>query len=264
MILSYFRSTYSIPILATSVLWVFASRANAIPPAPGPVPGGAEPGADLRLFLDHEKFSYFGEIIGLNESDDRKFRELTLGAYYRLTHALKVGAFYGRAYGLRHDEDWINDGAGNWGWQNSNSRGEDFAIADVTPVGALDFLPGKNWVGEFKTRYLYDFFNGQQSLDLRPSLRYFWLKNDEPFMNFFFQLEGLFPLNYGATTLCEKWIYFGALYHARTGLDVGGFTATEWQTWSSPQAYTNQGGVPYTVTAQTWIIGALAVFQFDI
>ena len=178
-----------------------------------------------------------------------------------LSRISKVGAFYGRAYGLRHDEDWINVN-GQWGWVNTNSRGENLLIGDVSPIGTLGFL-GENWVGEFKVRYVFDTFNEQQTMIARPSLRYFWLEDDHPFMSFFLQLEGDFPLNYGVQTLYEKWIYLGALYRIADNIDLGGFAAAKWETWGSTQDFVNRGGPSYAITAQTWDLSALAIFQFD-
>lgn len=248
-------------LLAFSVLFI-ACVAQATPPAPT-VPGGVEPGGSVRLFLNHDKISYYAEMTGAAETDGRNFDETQLGAYYRLFHNLKVGAFYGRAYALRHDEDWASVN-GTWAWNNTNSRGEDLIIGDVTPLTALEFLPGKNWVGEFKIRYIYDAFNGQQSLILRPGIRYFWLDGDEPFLNFFFQFEALLPLNYGVQSIYEKWTYIGALYHLNDHVDLGGFTAAKWETWGSTQSYITKGGAPYAITTQTWQIGLLGVFQFSI
>lgn len=239
-----------------------SSVAQATPPQPT-VPGGVEPGGSLGLFLNHEQISYHAEMTGASETGGRAFDETLLGAYYRVLHHLKLGAFYGRAYGLRHDEDWTNAN-GSWAWTNTNSRGEDLLIGDITPVTELDFLPGKNWVGEFKTRYIYDAYNGQQSLILRPGLRYFILDDDRPFLNFFFQFEALLPLNYGVQSIYEKWAYVGTLYHLNDHVDLGGFAAAKWETWGSTSSYIAKGGAPYAITTQTWQIGALAVFQFSI
>lgn len=248
--------------VAAPLLLFFSSvLAHATPPVPT-VPGGVEPGGSVRLFLNHDRLSYYAEMTGADETGGRAFDRTLLGAYYRVLHGLKVGAFYGRAYGLRHDEDWVSN-AGGWAWNNTNSRGENLIIGDVTPATELEFL-GENWVGEFKTRYIYDTFNGQQSLVLRPGLRYFLMRGDEPFMNFFFQFEALLPLNYGVQSIYEKWAYVGALYHVNDHVDVGGFTAAKWETWGSTASFINSGGPAYAITTQTWQIGAVGVFNFSI
>ena len=236
------------------------SSAWAVPTAPSPVPGGIEPGADVRAFFTQGDVSYLAELNAIYQTNDRHFVSGTVGAYDRLIENLKVGAFFSRAYGLRHDEDWFSTN-GQWGWTNTNGRGENLLIGDVSPVATLDFLPGKNWVGEFKTRYIYDTFDAQQTLMVRPGLRYFWLRDDRPFVSLFFQVQANFPLNYGVKTIYEKWFYAGALYRIAGQIDLGGFVATKWETWGNTQDFIDRGGAPYAITTQTWDLTAVMILQ---
>ena len=95
-----------------------------------------------------EDFRRRGNDRSRGATDGRNFDETQLGAYYRLFQNHKVGAFYGRATLFAMTQDWASVN-GTWAWNNTNSRGEDLIIGDVTPLTALEF-PGKNWVGEFK------------------------------------------------------------------------------------------------------------------
>ena len=236
---------------------VFAElSAFAVPPAPPTIPSGVEPAVTLRFFYNREALSYFGEATAGTETDHRVEKSVTLGGYYSLVPNLKVGAFYRRAYGLRHDADW-NPSSGAWAWRDTQTRGEDFLILDATPRIQIE----ENWVAELKTRLLFDTFDGQETLTLRPGLTYFWLKNDEPFINFFLQFEAFHPFNYGVQSFVEKWLYLGGLYHVSKSADFGAYTAFGWETWGSTSAYLSRGGAPYVLTAQSTVLGAVAVFH---
>lgn len=233
-------------------------QAHAAPVAPT-VPGGLEPGLVLRAFGVHDDFSLMAEGIGRNETDGRNVRELTVGGYFQPWSNLKFGAFYRRAYGLRHDDDWDSDG-GVWQWESTNSRGEDFFILDVSPRAMLS----EHLIGEFKTRYSFNFFNGERTLMVRPGLSYFLLSGGEPFLNFFAQAEFDLPSNYGARTVYEEWVYAGALYHLRSNLEVGGVLALKWQTWGSSYSYLDKGGAPYVITTETTALNAVLIYQFNL
>lgn len=231
-------------------------RAQAAPMAPA-LPMGLEGGTVARVFATHENFTWMAEASAINETDARDYREVTLGGYDLILPWLKSGLFFRRAYGLRHDADWSKE-AGYWEWDDTNSRAEDFAVADISPRWQLD----ENWLFEFKTRYLYNSFNGEQSVMLRPALTYFWLREQQPFLNFFFQLEEDVPLNYGHRKIDEQWVYAGSLYHLTRCVDLGSFVAWSWQTWQSSASYLEKGGAPYSVTAQATVVSLLAIFNF--
>jgi hypothetical protein len=244
-------------------LLFFNVLANAAPVAPGSIPSGVEPEINLRLFLNHEPFSFYTEITGSSETDHRVFKEVILGSYFQLWDQLRVGFFYRRAYGIRHDEDWVSV-SGRWGWRDSNTRGEDFLILDMTPRVSLDFMGGENFVAELKTRFINNTYNHDQTLFVRPGLTYFWLKDDQAFMNFFLQYEMQFALNYGIQSVNERWLYLGALYKACSNFDLGIYNALKWETWGSYADYLNRGGSAYNTTTMTYVIGLLGIFHFDI
>ena len=245
-------------------LLLFTSLANAAPIAPAPIPGGFVPSGNVRVFLRQEELAYYAEIAAASETDGRQVEELTAGAYYQLWDHLKVGAFYRRAYGLRHDADWVNTGPGQWSWENTNGRGENFFILDATPKLQLSFLPSGNWVGELKVRLLNDFFNHQDTLFVRPGLTYFLLKDERPFINFFLQYELDFPLNYGVRTVYDQWIYLGALHPLTHSFNLGAYGALNWETWGNTQSFVTLGGTPYAFTTQTFVVGVVGVLQFDL
>ena len=247
-------------LLAVVALVAVSSVAIAAPVVPGSMSGGVEPTLNLRFFLKQKPLSYFAELSEASQTDHRQYEGATLGAYYRLMPGLTVGGFYRREYGLRHDGDWKNE-TGTWAWSNTNSRGEDSLILDVTPRLTLDFLPGENWVAELKTRSIFNTFSGEKTLTLRPGLTYFWLKENEPFLNFFLQYEIYFPLNYGVQTIYQSWLYLGTLYHWSHSVQAGLYGALKSETWGGTPGFVAQGGAAYSVTARTFVVGAVAVFQ---
>ena len=216
-----------------------------------------EPGAIVRVFGNHEDFSLLAEFDGATEPDSRERREYMLGGYYQPWDQLRMGAFYRKSFGLRHDDDWISNN-GTWEWQPTNDRGEDFVILDVSPR----ILLAENLMGELKFRYLYDTFDSEKTLMVRPELTYVFLKEERPVWTVFVHGEFNFGLNYGARAIVEDWGYLGALYHLSPGLEVGGSYAMQWQTWGSSAAYLAKSGDPYTVTAANGFVLATLIYQF--
>lgn len=228
---------------------------------PSNLPYGVEPEATLRVFGKYEPWLLLAEVYDSSQTDGRENRSVMLGSYYRLLDNLKVGAFYRAEEGVRHDEDWVKTN-GSWGWVDTNGRVENELILDASPRAELSFLPGAHWVGELKTRYLYDFFDSDQYLIVRPGLTYFWLREGEPFINFFLQYELWFPLNFGEKTVYETWAYLGALYHLDDQVQLGAYGALKQQFWSSTAAYTALTGNTYVVEGDSLVLGLVAVFQF--
>lgn len=219
----------------------------------------------VRVFARHGAFTYFGELHARWETASRRFSGLTVGSYYRLLPNLRVGAFFSRQYGLRHDEDWVKWPSGAWRWNETDTRGENFLIADATPRADLPFLPGRHWVGELRARLSHNFFNEQRTLRLRPGVTYFWMGDESPRMSFFGQFEMYLPLNYGVKTIYETWIYAGALYFFSPGFQLGGFAAARSTTWGNTAAFSAaENGDTYETTAKAAVLGLTAIFQFDI
>jgi hypothetical protein len=239
---------------------IFGLRAQALPTAPEAVPGGYQSGAQLRVFMDREDFTLVGEALYINETAGRELQDFSFGSYYHFSPAFKMGLFFTRDYGLRHDEDWALTN-GKWSWNISNDRGENLVAVDATWKTLLDFLPGENWVAELKSRYIYNSFNDNRTLLLRPGLTYFYLQSGHLVADFFVQLELDFPLNYGVQPVDEHWIYLGSLYHFTHVFDAGPFVNLGWQTWGASHNYMEKGGAPYAITTQTTTLGLTAILR---
>ena len=235
--------------------------AFAAPTPPAPIPGGYQSGAVARVFVEREPLTYFAELLAAEQTGSRESRSFGLGTYYQITEAFKVGAMFNRTFGLRHNEDWASNN-GKWSWVDSRHRGETLMAIDATAKSLVEFLPGHDWVAEFKARYIYNAFNDERTLFLRPGLTYFYLRDAALIANFFAQFEIDLPLNYATQSVTEKWIYFGSLYHACEKFDVGPTLTLGWQTWGRPAAYANKGGAPYSITTQTTTFGLTGIFRF--
>jgi len=184
------------------------------------------------------------------------YKELTLGSYVRAAKRLKLGAFYRLQYGARHDDDWKNDAPGRWSWRDTTRRPENVLILDATPRTELPFLPGGNWVGSLKLRGEHNLFNGQSTLLIAPELAWFWMDGLTLRATLFLRFEGSLPLNYGETTVREKWWYLAGLWHARPWLSLGPSIALRDETWATSAEFKAKNpGADYKVQWRAWVPG---------
>ncbi|RME90154.1 MAG: hypothetical protein D6767_07295, partial [Candidatus Hydrogenedentota bacterium] len=110
-----------------------------------------------RLFVKKGAISGMLEIKGRLEQENRGYRSVTIGPYYRLSRHWRIGGFYRVQQGQIHDDDWIALNPG-WEWKKTTSRTEHVFSADISPKTLLPFLNfGKfEAVGESKFRYEYN------------------------------------------------------------------------------------------------------------
>jgi hypothetical protein len=205
------------------------------------------------------------EIEGRWEDEPTVFRyhAVTIGAYYRLIRNLKVGAFYRLQRGMRHDDDWVFLDPG-YNWAETKDRSENVLILDASPRFLLDFLPGRNWVFMLKARYLYNTFNDQQTVTLRPGITYFLMKDRRPLINFSFSYELYLPLNYGSSTVYAQWPYLEVVYHASDVLKP--FVSLSYRTveWSTSEDVREQGEPAYDLDYRAFVIGGGLNLDFDL
>ena len=237
--------------------------ADHIPVAPE---GVLEFEGRVAAFLKINDFQPLAELKARLEDEERELRymSLTLGSYYRLHENLKVGAFYRLQRGKRHDDDWVLTDSGTaWEWEDSRGRFEHLLMADVSPRILLDFIPGKNWVFMLKNRYIFNTFNSEHTILVRPGLTYFLLVDREPLFNFSFNYYLYFPLNFGETTLYDHWPQLSVLYHASSLLKfelTGSFRTT---TWSTSEEEWETDGERYSEAYQRWVIGLGVLFNIE-
>lgn len=244
-------------ITASAVLLLLAAAASAAPIPQAPRGRGVE-------YEATEALTGWGKVLQpVAESTQRwqydglhPYQELTLGSYARVERRLKVGAFYRVQRGARHDDDWKNDGPGRWSWRDTTRRTEHLLLLDATPRLDLPFLPGKEWVGSVKVRWEHDFFNEHNSLLVAPELAYFWLDGLRPRATFFLRYETWLPMNFGETSVYERWWYAAALWHARPWLLVGPQVALRDEVWTTSTEFRSKNpGADYKVVHRSWVPG---------
>jgi hypothetical protein len=191
-----------------------------------------------RLFYNYGDISGMFEYTGRFEDTPMEFRyqSFTLGGYYRIHRNVKIGAFYKLQLNARHDDDWIDDGT-KWIWADASRRIEHLAMVDLTPRFLLPFLPGENWVTQFKTRYEYNFSNAQQTLLLRPGITYFQIRNRDPLFNLTFQYAAYLSLNFGDKLWYSHGPYLNFTYHLTPNILVDLGVNKRWVYWSESEEF---------------------------
>jgi hypothetical protein len=252
-------------VAALSILGAVFSQqllADHVPPVPG---GVVELEGNARLFLKYNNFTPLLDIEGRWEDENLEFRyhALTVGGYYRVHKNIKVGAFYRLQRGARHDDDWIDLNPG-WEWQDTLNRNEHVLIFDFSPRFQLDFIPGKNWVFMLKNRYLFNTFNNQHTVKVRPGLTYFLIVDRAPLLNFSVNYDLYIPLNYGETFLYGQWPYIDVLYHATEQIKITFSAAYKNIAWSTSQDAKDGGESHYTVNYKAFVLGAGLIFYLNI
>ena len=188
----------------------------------------------------------------------RPYRALTLGTYGRLHPNLKLGLFYRVQHGARHDDDWINDGAGNWFWRPTTNRPENVIVVDATPRMSLS----GNFTGTLKIRYEHNFFNGQRSLKLEPEVAWFWLDGLSPKATIFIKHGTYIPLNFGTRSYYERWWYLAGLWHPTKDVSMGPSIALRDVVWTTSSDYrAASGGGSYRVLYRALVWGANLVIR---
>jgi hypothetical protein len=230
---------------------------------PQPPEGGADVENHVRIFLTDGRLTPAAELLGRWDDRGLGYRSLTLGGYYRASRNVKIGAFYRVQQGVLHDDDWIDLNPG-WGWRDTRDRTEHLFLLDFSPRFLLDFLPGRSWVLMLKNRYLYNTFNAQQTLEIRPGITYFLLRGREPFFNFSAQYALYVPLNFGSSFTYERYPYVNVLYHASPIVKADFSAAYRTVTWSTSEDAAESGGAGYSVDSHALVLGLGVILQFGL
>jgi hypothetical protein len=227
--------------------------ADNVPVAPN---GILELEGHTALVVQTGSFDFMADVTGRLEDAELSFqyRALTLGGYYRPLKNLKIGAFYRLEAGVRHDDDWVSNPTPlPWSWQDATGRFENVFMLDASPRFLLDFLPGKSWVFMLKGRYIYNTFENQQSIMVRPELTYFWLVDRQPLFDFQAAYEAYFPLNFGSTFIYESYPWLGVHYHLTPEVMFELAESYKSTVWSSSQQWLAEGNSPYQVVYSRWL-----------
>lgn len=227
-------------MLITQISWIIITINQVAVAAPqSPNLKGNETGVDLRVFKKIQKTTLLFETKHRNELDSINYQLYNVGAYYRVLQNLKLGFFVWHEEGNRYDGDWKKTD-NFWQWQQTNSRGENSLVFDVTPGFETSI---ENLVFEWKNRLIFNTANGNNLLRTRPGFNYFIFKDDRPLVNLFLQAEFYLPMSYGVRTVYERWIYLGILYHLDQNFLVGPYFSKRVRRWESGEFKSDFWGI---------------------
>ncbi len=246
------KTRKSIAVLFFAIGVVFSIEALAL--TERRMSTGFNPDWTVRLFEKWDNWTPMLEYQGNHIQGLPLTQTVTLGSYNNAIEGFRWGIFYRRLAGWRYEEDLFKD-ANGWQWKDSSRRAEDQLVVDVTPRAAWTFLPGENWLGEFKLRWYQTLENPHRAtLSMRPGVNYAWLRQDQPFINFYLQYEVLVPVNYAQSLLSAQWAYIGSLYHFQKWMQVGLYLARQRQDWMNERIHW---------MTQSWLVGGLLIFKRD-
>jgi len=205
-----------------------------------------------RLFYrPGEKWVTKLQFTQLDEKDTRKLKKIELGVRYRIHDNLKLGLVVGQESGRRYGEDWVLENSA-WFWKDKNSFDENYVGVEIYPR----FILMEDLLFDFKASLLQVDYRDHRTVKLRPGLSYFIFKNGKLLSRLFFHLEYYYPLNYGGSTVFEKWIYLGAMFPVSKKLDLGLYYAKKEEFWgSTPDFSALENGDTWLVSDKTNVIG---------
>jgi len=189
------------------------------------------------FYRPSEKWVTKVHVSQLDEKNGRKLKKFELGARYRIHDNLKLGLVVGREYGKRYGEDWVLENSA-WFWKDKNSFAENYVGVEIYPR----FILMEDLLFDLKASLLQVNYRDHRTVKLRPGLSYFIFSKGLLLTRLFFHLEYYYPLNYGESTVFEKWIYFGAMFPVLKKLDLGFYYAKKEESW---------GG---TAEGETWLV----------
>jgi len=232
-------------------LFIFLLSSNIFA---GGVPAENETGLNSKVILRHfHKFSpKINSLLEYNWSKEellRKEQSIKLGFKYRIHNNVKLGLFYKKAYGLRHDDDWVWQNA-KWKWNETNSRGENFLIAEAGYKRLVD-----KFILETRLTYEHNFFNDHDAIKIRPGFTYLVLDQGAAFINLFLNYEAYLPLNFSEKSIYEHWIYTGLLYHYSDVIKPGVFYNYKKGYWTSSKDFKARNSSSYEVSSNSHYLG---------
>lgn len=239
-------------MIRTLVLFLFSINTWAAPPAPTALEEGTDVNYTVRHFHKIKKLkivSEYSQIKTEKQSDIVKFQT---GLRYRLSKNFKIGAYYSRMYGNRHDEDWIASN-GSWKWKDTKDRGENIFTLDLIPR----FLLKPNVIGEFRVKVLHNTFNSNTTLKIRPSLSYVHLGNAGPIYTASLRYEVYIPMSYGDKFIYEDWAYVDFLYHYKKWFKPSVFFSVGNRFWTQTDKF---AGAPYEARHKIKMFGVQLIF----
>ena len=171
-------------------------------------------------------------LENFNRLDKRKTQAFGVEYRRKLSSQFFIYAVYEKKYGERFDEDWEKRTEG-WFWRDTESRSVDWGFLGGSYRSKWDFLPGKNWKFNVRTGVKYNFHNSQNTLQLNPSLTFFEFKDAKLKRSYFWQTDIFYGANFAKNNIYRWYSYFGAMFHLKRDIAIGGFLGKSFYRWFS-------------------------------
>lgn len=205
---------------------------------------------NFRIFQKAKKWNFLVEYSKHLETDSLTPEGIKIGAKYRLSKSIKLGAYYRRASGQRYDDDWVLLD-GKWQWLNTDDRQENHYQAELI----YRKKTSSKMVFELKNVYQFNAFNDQQIYLVKPGLTYFKIKNGKARYHLYGQYEAQFPLNFSEATIWQHWFYLGGLYHISQKFSLGPFAGYRIWTWTTSSQIRQRQQPEYEVSLSGFFAG---------
>ncbi|GAB4012586.1 MAG: hypothetical protein Fur0010_08560 [Bdellovibrio sp.] len=200
---------------------------------------------EARFFWLHGQNQHLVEIKAGNWEDDIGFTAIKLGTRYRTSQNSKIGIFYQRSYGLRHDNDWqVADG--NWYWLDRKKDGQDSILIDTS---FKDFLNLK-LVYELRMTLEQNTSVGRTFARPRVGFSYFFEKS-----HLILSHELTLPIEKRESSIQEQWTYLIFSYHYSPWTSFGPMMGYRQVTWESSDIFKQRTGGTYSFKESNSYIG---------
>lgn len=182
---------------------------------------------EFRFFWLGQKWHHMAELKFGKWEDDNSFLSAKLGSRTRLSERLKVGLFFQRAYGVRHDNDWQNVD-GQWQWLKNTDRSQDSLIIDSSYKG---FLTSK-MIYEARVTMEQNINVGRTFAKPRIGASYFL-----PSSHITLSHEVTIPIESRDNLIQEHWSYLIYSYHYTPWTSFGPLLGRRSVTWEKSETF---------------------------
>ena len=195
----------------------------------------------IRTIIQNSTSTYVGEYAYTQLNSDQAINDISLVYRYRFAPHSKIGIRMSLKTGLLHDNDWVKIGD-NWQWRNTEDRYELIPSVEYQYRLILDFIPGENWVGEFRSNVDYNSHLGEVFFRPRVGISFFGFSKGRPLYNFFARLIPYIKISNDFGNLYEFGTYAGFAYHFSPSIQASishQFVQQKWQFSNNIDAFKN-------------------------
>lgn len=210
------------------------------------------PFGESHFFLLRPDFQLLAELKAAKWEEDQSLYSLKLGGRKSLSNHLKLGLFFQRAYGTRHDNDWIKDSL--WHWRDRSHDGQDSIIVDTTYKNLI--TPEMTY--EVRASLEHNSAVGRTFFRPRLGTSYFLKNSHITLMH-----ELTIPLENRVRLIQEHWSYLSYSYHFNRGISFGPLVAERQVHWESSNEFTSRTHGSYLFTQKSWYAGLNYTQHFE-